>query len=165
MVDNKAQRYSIKELQERYKWFAPKSKANTNRKTASSRKYDVRVSFNGSGENRSCVRFGFLNNERDVFREFEYLTFIINSAQNRIYFYGAKNKDEQPDYCFYRLSRNGAKSGNPGRYIQCTPEDKTFGVIGKSFNNREFPIKFDDELCLFYIDREDGELIGKEGTK
>ena len=138
---------------EQIKW---RSTPKTSRKPYQAKMiYDVLITTNKSGKhkgvNRTAVRVGLINRAGIAFNEYEYIAFSdICPGENRIYFMGY---DEKVDGVF-KLSPN--RNEQISMCFQFTPTEAELAVVAKDWENKAFPIKFDDECQLYYINKADG---------
>ena len=113
------------------------------------RTYDVRITLNKSGKARQVIRFGFIN---QAAAEFGKHTFIeasdIECLKDRIYF---RLHDEKINNNVHTLSSNG-KSKTDSCYFSLTPSEKAEKMYRMNWIGKLFPILYDDENELYYID-------------
>ena len=113
------------------------------------RNYDVRVSLNRSGENKSVIRFGFLNQGARVFAKSKYIEVSdVVKLPNRIYF---RVFDEKVNPNVHALSNN-FNSRSKNLYTSITPSEKAEKIYRMNWITRTYTLKFDEECSLYYIE-------------
>lgn len=120
------------------------------KKTAKThRTYDVRITLNKSGHERSVIRFGFINSAAEAFGTKPFIEASdIEYTKDRIYF---RTHDEKVNANVHTLSSNG-KTRTDSCYFAFTPSDKAEKMYRMNWIGKLFPVLFDDENGLFFID-------------
>lgn len=118
--------------------------------THTPRTYDVRVTINKAGEGRPYViRFGFINKAAKIFGEFPFIEASdIEYTKNRVYF---RSQSEKTDGNVHTLSFN-KKTRQDGCYFIISPGEKGEKIYRMSWVGKTFPILYDEENDLYYIE-------------
>ena len=119
--------------------------------TKTPRTYDVRVSLNKKGgkEGRQAIRFGLLNNAAKIFGEKPFIEASdVEYMKDRIYL---RSYEEKANRNVHTLSTNG-KSRTDSCYFSLTPSDKAEKIYRMNWINKTFPLFYDNEVGLYYID-------------
>lgn len=129
---------------------------NKKKPEASKRTYDVRVTLNRAGGKRFAVRFGFINQGFAAFRDAAYIQpSSVEKYQERIYF---KTHGERAFFDAYKLSDTSTKDKTSGKYFTFTPSEKAEKIYRSKWIGKTFPIKFDEECRLYYIELSETEV-------
>lgn len=113
------------------------------------RTYDVRVTLNKSGRNKQVIRFGFINHAAEEFGKHPFIEASdIEYTKDRIYF---RSHDEKTNNNVHTLSSN-SKTITDGCYFAFTPSDKAEKMYRMNWIGKLFPLKWDPENELHYID-------------
>jgi len=113
------------------------------------RTYDVRITLNKSGHGKPVVRFGFLNEAAKIFGENPFIEASdVEYIKDRIYF---KTHVEKVNNNVHTLSSNG-KSRADSCYFALTPSDKAEKIYRMNWIGKLFPLFWDEENELYYID-------------
>ena len=125
--------------------------------------YDVLVTTNKSGvrddgrRKTPVVRFGLINRAGIAFNEYEFITFSeINKGTEAIYFQGV---DEKVNGAF---TLSSSRSDQASKYFQFTPTEGEMVAVIDSWEDRAFPIRFDEGCGLYYISKADGVVKPKK---
>ncbi len=117
--------------------------------TKAVRTYDVRITLNKSGRGRQVVRFGFINNAAKTFGTRPFIEASnIEYTKDRIYF---RSHDEKENANVHMLSSNG-KTHTDSCYFTLTPSDKAEKMYRMNWIGKLFPLFYDDDNDLHYID-------------
>jgi hypothetical protein len=123
---------------------APEKKVVTGHRT-----YDVRITLNKSGRNRQVIRFGFINNAAEEFGKHAFIEASnIEYTKDRIYF---RSHDEKINANVHTLSSNG-KTREDSCYFSFTPSDRAEKMYRMNWIGKLFPLFYDNENELHYID-------------
>lgn len=113
------------------------------------RLYDVRITLNKSGGDRFAIRFGFLNNAVKAFEGKSYAQVSrVDKLPTRIYF---KAFDAKANLDAHKLSTN-SKSTTSNLYMTITPSPEVEKIYRTRWIGKEFRIKFDNDVKLYYIE-------------
>ena len=128
--------------------------------------YDVLITTNKSGvhkdgnKKKDVVRVGLINRAGIAFNEYAYIAFSdISKETQRIYFKGCDEKEPG----VFALSPN--KNDQISMSFQFTPTGTEMSIIAEEWEDRTFPIRFDDECQLYYIDKTDGVHKAKKARR
>lgn len=128
--------------------------------------YDVLITTNRSGvhkdgnRKKDVIRIGLINRAGIAFNEYAYIAFSdISKEAQRIYFKGCEEKEPG----VFALTPN--KNDQISMYFQFTPTESEMQVIVAEWENKTFPIKFDNEYQLYYIDKADGVHKAKKARR
>lgn len=113
------------------------------------RTYDVRITLNKSGHGKPVIRFGFINNAAKTFGAKPFIEASnIEYTKDRIYF---RMHDEKINANVHVLSSNG-KTHLDSCYFTITPSDKAEKMYRMNWIGKLFPLFYDSENELYYID-------------
>ena len=113
------------------------------------RTYDVRITLNKAGRAKQVVRFGFINNAAAEFGKHAFIEASdIEYTKDRIYF---RSHDEKINNNVHTLSSNG-KARTDSCYFSFTPNDKAEKMYRMNWIGKLFPLFYDAENNLHYID-------------
>ena len=117
--------------------------------TKAVRTYDVRITLNNSGHRMQVVRVGFINKAAKTFGIKPFIeASSIEYTKDRIYF---RSHDEKGHANIHVLSSNG-KAHTDSCYFTMTPSDKAEKMYRMNWIGKSFPLFYDSENELYYID-------------
>ena len=117
--------------------------------TSGHRTYDVRITLNKAGRTRQVVRFGFINNAAKTFGQYPFIEASdIEYTKDKIYFRVHSTKATAN---VHTLSSNG-KTPLDSCYFTFTPSDKAEKMYRMNWIGKLFPLFYDAENDLHYID-------------
>lgn len=128
--------------------------------------YDVLITTNRSGSNKDgskkkdVIRIGLINNAGIAFNEYGYIAFsAIQKDTQRIYFKGFDEKEAGT----FALTPN--KNDQISMSFQFTPTESEMSAITEGWEDMAFPIRFDGECKLYYIDKTEGVHKAKKARR
>lgn len=108
----------------------------------------VRVTRNKSGEDRYCIRFGFVGTAAQEAEKHPYvMPSFIERDRNRIYF---KFTDSKTNKYTFKLSRFSQESGKSA-YFCITPGEKADRLYQTYYTGKSFPLHYDEVNECHYI--------------
>ena len=118
------------------------------------RTYDVRITLNKAGDNRSAIRFGFLNDAVSAFGSKSYIQVSkVESLPTRIYF---RLFDNKANLDAHKLCTN-SKAKATNLYATITPSVNAEKIYRMKWINKTFKIKYDTTHDLYYVELSEEE--------